>query len=172
MTKKDIGVCKESTFNQVFRKNGTDLFNFLHFKYRDEDEAKDLVQEVFGKLWENCEKVTVEKSRAYLFVVANNLMKNVLSKKSTALKHQEYVKTKEASTETPHYILESSEFEGQLKQALSELPEEQRVTLLLKRIEGKKQKEIAEMLGISEKAVEKRLFKAMTHLRTRLGNIL
>ena len=56
--------------------------------------------------------------------------------------------------------------------ALQSLPEEQRVTLLLKRIEGKKQKEIAEMLGVSEKAIEKRLYKAMSTLREKLGNIL
>jgi RNA polymerase sigma-70 factor (ECF subfamily) len=67
--------------------------------------------------------------------------------------------------------MEGSEFEAKLQQALLDLPEDQRVTLLMKRIEGKKQKEIAALLGISEKAVEKRLFKAMKTLRERLGDI-
>ncbi|WOK07213.1 sigma-70 family RNA polymerase sigma factor [Imperialibacter roseus] len=169
---KSDNVCKEKVFNQVFVDNAKDLFNFLHFKYQDEDEAKDLVQEAFGKLWDNCNKVTIEKARGFLFVCANNLMKNNLSKKNTALKHQPDLKVDESSKENPQYLMEESEFEDKLNRALQELPEEQRVTLLLKRIEGKKQKEIAEMLGISEKAVEKRLYKAMNTLREKLGNIL
>lgn len=165
-------VCREQVFNEVFKSNAQDLFNFLHFKYQDEDEAKDLVQEVFGKLWDNCKKVTIEKARGYLFVVANNMMKNVLSKKKTALKHKPHLQGANVSVESPHYIMEESEFEAKLKQALSDLPEDQRVTLLMKRIDGKKQKEIADLLGISEKAVEKRLFKAMKTLREKLGDIL
>ena len=99
-------------------------------------------------------------------------MKNILAKKSTALKHQAYLESSNSSVENPQFIMEEEEFKDRLNQALSALPEEQRVTLLLKRIEGKKQKQIAEILGISEKAVEKRLQKAMTTLRQRLGNVL
>jgi len=165
-------VCEEQVFNQVFADNATDLFNFLHFKYQDEDEAKDLVQEVFGRLWENCKKVSIEKARGFLFVAANNLMKNILSKKSTAQKHEPHLKMAESSFESPQYLMEEAEFKGKLHAAIQALPEEQRVTLLLKRIEGKKQKEIAEMLGVSEKAVEKRLYKAMNTLREKLGKVL
>lgn len=165
-------VCKEEVFNEIFKSNAQDLFNFLHFKYQDEDQAKDLVQDVFGKLWDNCKKVTLEKARGYLFVVANNAMKNILSKKNTALKHQANLENANDSVENPQFIMEEAEFKERLNQALSELPEEQRVTLLLKRIEGKKQRQIAEILGISEKAVEKRLQKAMNTLRQRLGNVL
>lgn len=172
MAKDNNNVCKEKVFNEVFRANAKDLFNFLHFKYQDEDEAKDLVQEVFGKLWDNCKKVSIEKARGYLFVVANNTMKNILSKKSTALKHQPMLEEDKSSPENPQFLMEEAEFKKQLETALASLPEEQRVTLLLKRIEGRKQKEIADLLGISEKAVEKRLQKAMKTLRQNLGNIL
>ena len=167
-----MNVCEERVFNQVFRDHAQDLFNFLHFKYQDEDEAKDLVQEVFGKLWDHCKEVAFEKARGYLFVVANNMMKNILSKKSTALKHRPNLQQDEMHKEDPHFAMESSEFEQVLNHALMDLPEEQRVTLLLKRIEGKKQKEIAEMLGVSEKAVEKRLSKAMKTLREKIGNLI
>ena len=171
MNKKE-GVCEEQVFNKVFTENAQDLFNFLHFKYRDEEEARDLVQEVFGKLWQNCKKVPVAKARGFLFVAANNLMKNVLSRKQTAIRHQPFLSDTDSHIEHPQYKLEESEFGQRLQKALDELPEDQRVTLLLKRIEGKKQKEIAEMLGISEKAVEKRLYKAMTSLRAKLGDVL
>ena len=171
MDRRD-NVCSEKVFNEVFAEHAQDLFNFLYYKYQDEDEAKDLVQEVYGKLWEKCKDVSPEKARGYLFVVANNMMKNVLSKKNTAQKHQPHLKPQENTVESPQYIMEGAEFESKLNNALMALPEEQRVTLLLKRIEGKKQKEIAEMLGISEKAVEKRLYKAMSTLREKLGKII
>ncbi len=168
---KPENVCAEKVFNEVFKLNAQDIFNFLHYKYRDEDDAKDVMQEVFSKLWNNCMAVTPEKARGYLFVVANNLMKNILSKKSTAQKHQKHLVSREATAENPHYLMEESEFSARLNEALSALPDDQRITLLMKRVEGKKQKEIAEILGISEKAVEKRLSKAMLFLRSELGNI-
>ncbi|MEQ8686764.1 MAG: sigma-70 family RNA polymerase sigma factor [Imperialibacter sp.] len=170
--KSTEGICEEAEFNRVFRANSKDLFNFLYFKYRDEDEARDMVQEAFGKLWENCSKVTMDKARGFLFVVANNLMKNILSKKVTASKHVPVLMKVDRNIENPQYQMEVSEFESRLNQALSELPENQRVTLLLKRIEGKKHKEIAEMLGITEKAVEKRLYIAMSTLKEKLGDFL
>ncbi|RUA34212.1 MAG: RNA polymerase subunit sigma-70, partial [Bacteroidetes bacterium] len=115
---------------------------------------------------------SLEKARGFLFVAANNLMKNILSKNKTALKHQPILEEKKPSPENPQFILEEAEFKKRLEKALSDLPEEQRITLLLKRIEGKKQREIAEMLGVSEKAIEKRLHKAMNTLRLKLGDIL
>ena len=169
---KDNNVCQEQQFNRVFADNSEDLFKFLYYKYQDEDNARDMVQEVFGKLWENCKKVSVQKARGFLFVSANNMMKNLLSRNFTAQKHQPYLKSEETSAENPHFLMELSEFEVKLNSALNDLPVDQRVTLLMKRIEGKKQKEIAQLLGISEKAVEKRLFKAITYLREKLGDIL
>ena len=172
MAEEAKNVCEEKVFNGIFESHAQDLFNFLHFKYQDEDEAKDLVQEVFGKLWDHCKNVTVDKARGFLFVAANNLMKNVLAKKSTAQKHQVYLAPPQSTREDPQYQMEEDEFRERLHHALNALPEEQRITLLMKRIEGKKQKEIAEQLGISEKAVEKRLYTAMKTLRKQLGNIL
>ena len=58
-----------------------------------------------------------------------------------------------------------------LQQAIESLTEEQRTAFLLNRIEGKRHKEIAEMLGISVKAVEKRLYKALEKLRNQVGKI-
>ncbi len=55
-----------------------------------------------------------------------------------------------------------------LQKAIEDLSEEQRVTFLLNRIEGKKHQEIADMLGISRKAVEKRIYTAVKILKQKL----
>ena len=94
-------------------------------------------------------------------------MLNALSRKKTVLNYQ-LQKPKDYSNETPEFLLEEKEYHDRLKKAIEELSEEQRVTFLLNRIEGKKHREIADMLGISRKAVEKRIYTALKILRQKV----
>ncbi|MDA9552682.1 sigma-70 family RNA polymerase sigma factor, partial [Flavobacteriaceae bacterium] len=66
---------------------------------------------------------------------------------------------------------ESDEYMRKLQHALSNLSEIQRTTFLLNRIDGKKHKEIASLLGISQKAVEKRIYGALKKLRKTIKEI-
>ena len=163
-------VCQDELFNEVFKTHSKDLFNFLYYKYGADNNPHDIVQEAFIKLWNNCHKVVFAKARAFLFTVANNQMLSELAKNKTALKYAE-VTPKGYSHETPEYIMEEKEYESKLETAIAELTEEQRVAFLLNRIEGKKHQEIAEMLGISRKAVEKRIYTALAKLREKVDNI-
>lgn len=122
------------------------------------------------KLWENCYKVVFGKVRSFLFTVANNQILNEFSKKKTILTYAQQ-KPKQHTIESPEYIMEEKEYMNRLQSAIENLTEEQRVTFMLNRIEGKKHKEIAEMLGISRKAVEKRIYTALKKLRDQVGNI-
>jgi RNA polymerase sigma-70 factor (ECF subfamily) len=67
--------------------------------------------------------------------------------------------------------MEENEYMERLQRAIEGLTEAQRVAFLLNRIEGKKHNEIAEMLGISSKAVEKRIYTALDILREKIGDI-
>ena len=167
-TKENI--CQDEVFNKVFETHSKDLYQFLYYKYGADNNPHDMVQEAFIKLWNNCHKVVLAKARAFLFTVANNQMLSELAKKKTALKYAE-VKPKKYSHETPEYIMEGKEYETKLETAIAELSEEQRVAFLLNRIEGKKHQEIAEMLGISRKAVEKRIYTALSKLRQKVENL-
>ena len=97
-------------------------------------------------------------------------MLNEFSKKKTILNYAQQ-KPKHHTLESPEYIMEENEYMDKLQSAIENLTEEQRVTFLLNRIEGKKHKEIAEMLGISRKAVEKRIYTALKKLRDQVGDI-
>ncbi len=94
-------------------------------------------------------------------------MINTLSRKKTVLNYSSE-KQKDYTIESPEFLLEEKEYRLRLKKALEELTEEQRVTFLLNRIEGKKHKEIAEMLGISQKAVEKRIYTAFKIIKEKV----
>jgi len=169
MSKENI--CDEPLFNKIFRKHAGELHDFLYYKYGKDNNIKDLVQEAFLKLWENCHKVAREKARSYLFTIANHQMLNELSKKKTVLNYTINNPTKHHTIESPEYVAQEKEFMEKLKQGIENLSETQRVAFLLNRIEGKRHKEIAEMLGISRKAVEKRIYVALKKLQEHLGEI-
>lgn len=163
-------ICEEKLFSELFKRHSKDLHDFLYYKYGKENNPKDVVQEAFLKLWNNCHKVILEKARSFLFTVANNRMLNELSKKKTVLTYTQQ-KPKQHTIESPEYIMEENEYMNKLQNAIENLTEDQRTTFLLNRIEGKKHKEIAEMLGISRKAVEKRIYTALNILREQVGEI-
>lgn len=168
MEKKN-GVCEEALFRKLFEEHSKDLHNFLYYKFGADNNPADLVQEAFIKLWHNCGKVLPEKARGFLFTVANNQMLNELAKKKTALKYQAE-RPKEHTVESPEYLMEEQQYMERLQRALESLSEEQRVTFMLNRVEGKKHEEIAGMLGISRKAVEKRIYTALAKLQEKLGD--
>ena len=78
---------------------------------------------------------------------------------------------KEQSNESPEFLLEEKEYKQKLDNALDSLPENQRTTFLLNRIDGKKYAEIAEVEGVSVKAIEKRMHLALKALREQIDGI-
>ena len=161
-------VCKEKVFNELFHAHSKDLHDFLYYKYGAGNNPGDIVQLAFEKLWKNCQHVLPEKARSFLFTVANNEMLNSISRKKTALNYS-LKKQKDYTDENPEFLMEEKEYHERLQKALEELSEEQRLTLLLNRIEGKKHQEIADMLGISRKTVEKRIYTALDILRQKVN---
>jgi RNA polymerase sigma-70 factor (ECF subfamily) len=154
-------------FNKIFRSISKDLHDFLYYKYGENNNPQDIVQVAFEKLWKNCKNVLPEKAKSFLFTVATNEMLNSLSRKKTVLNYT-LQNPKNYTVESPEYLLEEKEYHDRLKKAIEELTEDQRVTFLLNRVEGKKHQEIADMLGISRKAVEKRIYTALNILRQKV----
>ncbi|MGB5698998.1 RNA polymerase sigma factor, partial [Muriicola sp.] len=117
-------VCEEKVFNAIFKSNSKTIFNYIYYKYGNEEKAYDAVQEAFVKLWENCAKVAPEKAKAFVYKVANNLYLNVLKAEKVRLKYAE--NAPKSSQESPEFILEEKEFKDKLDRALNSLPENQR----------------------------------------------
>jgi len=163
-------VCEENIFSSIFKDNSKTVFNYIYYKYGNEEKANDAVQEAFVKLWENCAKVAPEKAKSYLYTVANNLYLNVLKAEKVRLKYADR-HSKSINQESPEFVLEEKQFQKKLNDALDALPENQRTTFLLNRIDGKKYSEIAEMEGVSVKAIEKRMHLALKALREKIDGI-
>lgn len=168
--KEPENVCNESIFNRLYEAHGKPVWRFIYYKCGDGAQADDLVQEAFIKLWQNCAKVTQEKAKSFLYTVCNNAFLNEVAHKKVVLK---YAKAKPTKTnfQSPEFLMEEAQFHEKLKNSIENLTEAQRTAFLLNRIEGKKYAEIADMLNISVKAVEKRMSKALATLRDEIGNI-
>jgi len=163
-------ICDEHMFSSVFNKYSKELHNFLYYKFGERLNPKDKVQEAFIKLWQNCAKVTPNKAKSYLYTIANNLMLNEAAHQKVVLNFQK-LPTKSHTNESPEFLLEEKQYMEKLQKALSRLTDAQRTAFLMNRIEGKKHKEIAELLGISTKAVEKRIYGALKKLRQDIKEI-
>lgn len=160
-----LGVCEESVYDAVFLRVAPLLRSFLVYRTGDEATAEDLLQDAFLKLWDNCAKVTPEKAKPYVFRVAENLFFNQKEHAKVVLKFQRRQPRQKASPDTPQDLLEEQEFRDKLMQAVDALPDGAREVFLLNRIDGMKYREIAEALDISQKAVEKRMHRALVELR-------
>lgn len=163
-------VCEERLFNQLFKQHAKNLHDFIYYKYGEHINPKDQVQEAFIKLWDNCNKIPLQKAKNFLFTVANNLSLNEIKHNKVKLKYQR-IETNDQTNESPQFVLEEKEYLIKYQNALANLTEPQRVAFLMNRIEGKKHKEIAALLGISRKAVEKRIYGALEKLRKEIEGI-
>lgn len=165
------GICNERVFSDFFNKQVRPLRNFLFYKYGNEDQAEDLTQEAFIKLWQNCASVPIEKAKSYIYTIANNSSLNEIKHKKVVLEYEKNFSGPDISIENPEYLLEEKQFKNKLLKAIEDLNETQRVAFLMHRIDGKKYSEIADELNISVKAVEKRIHLALVELRKTIQNI-
>jgi RNA polymerase sigma-70 factor (ECF subfamily) len=157
----------EQMFRKLFDLHFDHLRNFMYYKTSDAQLSEDVAQDAFIKLWETRSKVRMATVKTYLFTIANNLAINKL--KRNQLKYNFLAQTElKQDSQDPQYILEEQEFKTQLESIIASIPDGSREVFLMNRIDGLKYGEIAEMLEISVKAVEKRMSKALAILRDKL----
>ena len=163
-------ICETQLFERLYKKHAKNLHDFLYYKFGEHLNPQDKVQEAFVKLWQNCTKITPAKAKSYLFTTANNLMLNSVAHQKVVLRYRK-LPQKHSTNETPEFVLQEKEYHQKLQKALANLTEAQRTAFLLNRVEGKRFKEISELLGISTKAVEKRIYGALKKLRREIDEL-
>lgn len=159
----------KSWFRDIFDHNYEYVRNYLFYLSGDISLAEDLAQDVFLQLWENRLKVKDETVRAYLFTIArNNFFKDKRRQKYDLAFRSTYFEKIE--NESPEFVMEMKEFDRKLQKGIADLPGKSRVVFLMNRLDGLTYREIAENLGVSNKAVEKQMSKALGILRKKLGD--
>lgn len=161
---QEQGSAGSDTFRTLFDDYYEAVRNFLYYKSSNMELAEDLTQEAFTILWKKRQSINPDKARSYLYTIANNLFLNEVKHQKVVLRFQQRPQ-RNLTEETPQYLMEEEEFRQKLENAISSLPEKNRVVFLMNRIEKLTYREIAERLELSVKAVEKRMHKALIELR-------
>ena len=157
-------ICQTNVFDKIYREQARVVYTYIYFQTKNKELAEDILQEAFLKLWENCAKVELDRVKPYLFKVARNIYLNKVERSKVAQKYMHQLQ-RHPEKESPLFLLEQQEFKQQLENAINKLTPAQKEVFLLNRIEKLKYREIAELLNISQKAVEKRMHKALLELR-------
>ncbi|UKT64975.1 RNA polymerase sigma factor [Pedobacter mucosus] len=151
-------------FAQIYTKHWQIMYNTARNILRDEDAVHDILQNIFVSLWQRRNDLEITSLKSYLqqatrFAVFKAIRQTQhdkeLYKRISAI-------TVEIITEEPLLIKEQSQL---LKRLVDKLPEDCRESFRLSREEGLTYKQIAALLGISEKTVEKRISKSLKLLR-------
>jgi RNA polymerase sigma-70 factor (ECF subfamily) len=134
---------------------------------RNSDDARDIVQDSYTKLWENRKAVEFSKSKAWLFTTAHNGLINFLKKQGRTSFFEE------GKLDKMDLVSESHKFEVKeiLEKCLEVLPPVQRSILLLRDLEGYDYKEIGEILDLTESQVKVYLFRARQKLKDNLKDL-
>ena len=163
-------ICEQQIFRQLFFEHSKSIYHFLYYKCGDAQLAEDISQEAFLRLWKKCKDVPYPKAKSFLYTVANNLFLDEI-KHRKVVQQYEVNFTNNSKVDNPEFLLEEKEFKHKLEQAIANLSEKNRVVFLMSRVDKLTYKEIAERLGISVKAVEKRMHKALLELRNLTNKI-
>ncbi len=158
----------KSWFQKVFDQNYRYVLNYLFYLSGDAALSEDLTQDVFLQLWDKRRKVKEDTLRPYLFTIARNCFLKNIRRQNYDLKFRSSM-FERTDTRSPEYLLEMKEFDRKLQESLAGLPERCRVVFLMNRMDGLSYRDIAGALGVSVKAVEKQMSKALSILREKLG---
>lgn len=164
----------EGDFEQIFKAHFTALHAYAYTILKDSEEAEEVVQNLFVKLWEKREALSVQSSvKAYLYrAVYNESINHLRHKKVQGAYKEQTAYIMKNETEKSDTNILTSELEERIRLALNSLPEQCRTIFQMSRFEELKYKEIADQLGISIKTVENQIGKALQRMRVHLTDYL
>jgi RNA polymerase sigma-70 factor (ECF subfamily) len=176
-TKRELQKGNPEAYKEIFRLLYPRLKGYCKLFVPNEDEAEDIIQECFITLWEKRETIDIQKRiESFLFVIIRNKCLNFLKNKRL---DSENIPPENLQIAELQYLYQLDLVEKEEKsleemliqtfqQSVNGLPVKMREVFVKCKLEGKKQKEVAEELGISLKMVEKQIAKAKKQIREQL----
>ena len=149
----------EKEYNDCVNQHADNVFRFIVKNLRHEEDARDVVQSAFEKLWRHREEVDSAKIKSYLFTVAYNQMIDHIRKAKRVYLKEEY------RDDSRVIHRESNNAKAILQEALARLNETQRSLVMLKDYEGYSYEEIGKIMNLSESQVKVYLHRARLQLK-------
>lgn len=160
----------QAAFEQLYRNYSVRILKKLIALLKDEETAKEILQDVYMKVWEKREMLDPELSfRSFLFRIAENMVVDFFRKVASDRKMMDHL----IAVSTEHYydedqIVAAAQTDA-LQAAIDALPEQRRKIFVLCKLEGKSYEEVAGLLGITAGTVNDHMVKAMRSLRNHFG---
>jgi RNA polymerase sigma-70 factor (ECF subfamily) len=170
----------KNAYEQLYKLYFPRLYAFSFKIINDGNLAKDLVQNVFIKIWESPASVNIDNPESFIYQMVRNACLNYIRHIKVVDNLKSKVKDHYLGEELYYidmvgdkpYILIEKELEGRIIDVMNSLPEKCLAVFRLSRIDGLKNREIADQLGISLKAVEKHISKALQIYRNNFSDYL
>lgn len=178
---KKLIIGDEETYISLFREYYVALCSYARRYVGRKDVAEEIVSDTFLKIWENKETLHITTSiKSYLFQAVCNNSLYYLRKLKKDLVLDDFFQSTESENigfaliaeDIDEQSLTMENIHSKIVEAVDSLPEQQQRAFRLKRFEGKKNKEVAEIMGLSIKTVEMHLSKATLNLQKALKNYL
>ena len=159
-----------AAFDSLFESYSSKLFGFAFKYFKNENDACELVQEVFVQVWEHRQSLKSEHSfKAYLFTIALNQIRKYFNKKAISLRYLESLRNDNETIDDQNY--QTDDYESILQQInliVQQMPTRRREIFTKSKLEGKNSKEIAAELNISVGTVDNQVSGALHFIRTQL----
>lgn len=149
----------EKEYNECVNLHADGVYRFILKNLRQEEDARDIVQTAFEKLWINRAQVETPRSRNYLFTIAYNQMIDHIRKNSRVVLKDDF------REEVRVFNRQQTGAKAILQEAINRLNETQRSLVMLKDYEGYSYEEIGRITGLSESQVKVYLHRARLQLR-------
>lgn len=171
---------KEKYLAEIYARHFYKVRYFAFHYLGDEEQARDVAQEVFIRIWDSEEKIDRDRDvLPYLITITRNICMNILKKRDVRRRYDDYTKrnfmddiNSEALGELTVSALYSEEVSKLFEASLQEMTPSVKETFLLNRIRGHKYKEIADIQNISVKTVEWRVAGAIRILQKKFKDYL
>jgi len=151
-------------FKYLFDKHFDSVRSYLFYRGAGMDEASDLAQDVFLRLWEKQMDIDPKTAIRLLYKIASDMYISKYRREKLEMNYLNSLQNDKVDI-SPEDELRHKELSTNYKKALASLSEKQRTVFLMSRMEGMKYHEIAERLKLSVKAVEKRMNITLTYLK-------
>lgn len=172
-----------AALNDLMSRHAEKLFQYLVRSLQNEDDAADLAQETFVRVYQNCARFdTRKKFSTWLYAIASNRVRDryrwrtrhpqVSLDAANDATGNDFGESLADHAPSPSESVRSEERAETVRRAVAALPRDLRLPLVLAEYEEKSHAEIGEILGCSAKAVEVRIYRARKELRVSLGKLL
>ena len=160
-------------FEQLFQKHWGPLYRIAKAKLRSHDEAEEVLQHIFSRLWEKRQSLLITNLSYYLQTALRNHILNMIRDKIPQEKYWNYYKTFiPQQLDVTDKVVAFDDLNDAVELAVSHLPERSRQVFRLSKLEGRTNAEIASLLHVSEKAIEYHLTKSLKELRIHLKDYI